>query len=98
MEYLLLWYCLDDKSEEDEPIYYGTDGFVYKVRFKVTYIDVGSRITKIQIEGRYRTFYFIGKTIIQKGDYVELHYLLYRVGNTKQAWIKQISKLKLIQK
>lgn len=74
MEYLLLWYCLDDENEE-EPIHYGTDGIVHAVRSRVTYIEHFPKRTKIQIEGRYRTFWFIGKTTIQKGDYVELEIL-----------------------
>lgn len=96
MEYLLFWYCLDDESDEEPFIYYGTDGFVHKVRSKITYIEHFPKRTKIQIEGRYRTFWFEGETTIQKGDYVELHYLLYKTSISTQAWIERICKLKLI--
>jgi hypothetical protein len=52
MECLLLWYCLDDESNEEPIIYHGTDGFVHKVRSKVTYIEHSPKRTKIQIEER----------------------------------------------
>jgi hypothetical protein len=72
----------------------GKDETVYIVRSKITLINTGEKRTKIEIEGRYRKFWFIGTTNLECGNYVELHYRLFLINNHhKQVWITKIRKL-----
>lgn len=79
-----------------------TDDIVFRVRSYITTLNIGNERSKLQLEGRHRKFWFIGKTRVKVGDDVEVYYVLlrdkynnnYEERAYKIAWITKIVKLK----
>lgn len=69
---------------------------IHTVRSKITNISKNSRRTKFEIEGRNRSFWFVGDTTLSIGDYVEIRYQLVTVKEYRHAWIVDITKLESV--
>lgn len=74
-----------------------SESTIHTVRSKITNISKNSRRTKFEIEGRNRSFWFVGETTLSIGDYVEIRYQLVTVKEYRHAWIVDISKLEFIK-
>jgi hypothetical protein len=95
--YLVGYGMLNDDPIENitklSKISISTDDVVFCVRSKVKSVTIGDRRSKIELDGRFRIFWFLGQTRIQAGDNVELYYQLIPVKSYKQAWVTKVKKI-----
>lgn len=69
------------------------DNCTFVIRAKVDLIAIDKKICRLKMEGKSREFWFLGPSRIKVGDYLELHYRLFRIGNYDQAWATNIIEL-----